>query len=698
MTSPLMASEFICKLGCTRNPRQRLQDFYTAHPPIGKHEIVFQSLWYTNATDQAELLQYESQWHQQFAKYRLSRQRFGDSEFFQFPDEHAYNMVQQFLEQQKDTWGIQRVSISDMSPSISSNLRDSEKHYEKLYEKLYEYNDNFISHEVERMDVLDQIQVPVISSICDFISDPFKDGGTVIAPCGSGKTVMASKSLKTMNIMKCIICCPSVLIQRQWKKALVDFSHFQLHEILLVGGDGSPRDISEKIDHYINMSKYCIITTNMSSIHLANFVKKDNINIVIFDEGHHMAGVIRDTTREGKTRQFLQKIISFEVKRLFLTYTPRYILNNNCDNAITTFSMDDDKIFGSTIAELNYRCMINSGILPDYRVWHLYDEKSEGQGIEAIASCLLEAWEKTEIRHNVEKHIFHHMIVFAQSQKDVQILEQFLKLNVSYTYIASLKNGDNVKSKIQDYQNAPRAILINCMILNEGVDIPITNAVSIVYPKKAPGQIIQMLLRAGRWYPGKSEFHILIPTLNNETKFEVFVDVLNSLSSYDIQLPVDKNKARVKNCNSPNSCERLCTHPSTLPGNVVVKSCDILTIQELISSRENKKQSLRRIQEICIKEGIQTSSQCKERFPDCEDLTSMTMSWYDFLHPNAEKIKIETFVSDVLIKNGIKSIQSYETWRNTAPSTYPCVQNIDDGYFPSVCCWKDILRISKVKV
>jgi superfamily II DNA or RNA helicase len=668
LTSPTWKSKWICKLGCTSNPHQRIQDFYTSHPPTEEYEITFEYLWMTNAKEQSHLLHYESQLHQQFAEYRLSRQRFGDSEFFQFPDEHAYNMVQQFLEQQKYAWGIQRVSILDILPIDTMDIP-------------YQQNPNFISNDVDRMEMLEKTQLPVFRKIFEFLEDPFSDNaGIVIAPCGSGKTVMTAKSIKKSSFSKIIICCPSNIIQRQWRTTLENYETFRFNEILLVGGDGNSFNPFE-IDRIMQLPKYCIITTYMSSSLLVNYINQFNADLIVFDESHHMAGMIGEESGKGKTRCFLNKVISLHIKRLFLTYTPRYILN---DYNATTFSMDDEEIFGKTIVDVNYRQLIDDGILPDFRVWRLNDPENLGQGIEAIAKCILTAWEQKEIVRGVEQYIFHHLIVFAKTQWDVHALEQFFNtaLMSKTTHISHLKDGDDVKLKITEYERAPRAILINCKILNEGVDIPITNAVSIVYPKQACGEIIQMLLRGGRWYPGKSIFHILIPTLNNVEKFEITKNILIALSKCDSQL-CDFIKARQcinESLNTSTNPLKKANEIPVFPLTIQVNSCSSnpIELDQLFTDIFNQNQNnLRQIQKCCIREGITTSIEFKKRFPSVEVDGAVAM--YDFLNPNREKIEFEEF-KRILHANGIQSVQRYSDWQKSN-TLFPCIQNIEDGYF-----------------
>ena len=105
----------------------------------------------------------------------------------------------------------------------------------------------------------------------------------------------------------------------------------------------------------------------------------------MFDEAHHMAGVV--TEAEGRTRQLLRLLVETNVKRLFLTFTPRNVTSDED----VTFSMDDTEVFGETIAELKYDTLMKLGVLPKPRLWKISDEHGVGTGKEAKAACVLHA-------------------------------------------------------------------------------------------------------------------------------------------------------------------------------------------------------------------------------------------------------------------------------------------------------------------
>ena len=145
--------------------------------------------------------------------------------------------------------------------------------------------------------------------------------------------------------------------------------------------------------------------------------------------------------------------------------------------------------------------------------------------------------------------ILHHLIIFAATNDEAKQLETYFANKTKDTLVLCVKGGDKLEEPIRRFSQAKRAIIVNCKVLGEGVDIPIANAVAVTYPKHSRGEITQMLLRAGRWYDSKSVFHILLPILDVDdmTGFE---DVLTALASCDDQLRDEVILRAIKPINS----------------------------------------------------------------------------------------------------------------------------------------------------
>jgi superfamily II DNA or RNA helicase len=690
-SSPVFKSMYLGKVGCSEEPYGRRSTYLTGCPPglTPSYDIDYDAVWETTATTREDLFDFEDELHNQFLKYRMMREKPGDSEWFNFQGKNPYDEVKQFMESR--VWVKREVPLSEISPP---------KRHSRYLRKQYHKNLQYIKGRSFRITTLNLLQEPVISAIAMFMIDATNRAGYVIAPCGSGKTIMSSKGIR--GVKKCVICCPSKQIQNQWLATLLAEGIFTELQIHIVGGAGTTDP--SMIRTIFEGDAFCVISTYMSSHLLVDIINAD-LELLVLDEAHHMAGVVaRDEMGEGRTRRLLLKASELGIKRLSLTYTPRFIVDDG--GAGTEYlTMDDDSIFGKKIAELKIRDLIHKGVLPDYRLWILRDEAKKGAGIIGKAECILEAWRSTEIIRGEEKHILHHLIVFVSTTREATDLECFFKAKTTDTLVLRVEEGDKLEEPIAHFTSAPRAILINCFVLNEGVDIPIANAVAITYPKQSRGQITQMVLRAGRWYEGKPVFHVLIPTLGDED-LSGFEEVLSALASCDNQIRdeiVLRTKPAVKPSDPlPPSPETGNTRPECImidefeADQEEIKRCFTSIRKNLFPAKES-----RRIQELCIEKGIDTSieySLLRTDIPDLpEDPRPKGILWYDYLHPtHDDRLPAANFVKTILDPHNLRVGHTYDDWRSVQPpgviARLPTVQHITDGYFG-----KDIMNFNTLR-
>ena len=645
------------KIGCSQNVYSRKYTYRTGCPPglTPSYDIDYDGVWETTATSQHELYDHEEEIHNYFLKYRMCRHVPGDSEWFNFQGDSPLERVQSYLATR--SWVKRQVPVSVMIPK-------------KYMQKPYYKNLLYIKHEQTRNDMLTRLQEPVISKIREFIQSDLQ-AGHVIAPCGSGKTLMAVRGC--LGIQKLIICCPSKQIQYQWGRTLLSNQYTNIHFI----GEGMTQP--ERIHKILQQDTYCIISTYMSCHLLVDHLRAD---CIIWDEAHHMAGIVCKDIGEGRTRRLFQKAIELGIKRLSLTYTPRYIKETQGDY----FTMDDPVMFGYKIAELHIRDLIKKGVLPDYRLWTLRDNSHKGKGILGKAECVVEAWKSTEVIRHEEQFILHHLIVFAPTIQEAKELERFFQEKTKDTLVLRVEEGGTLDSPLQQFSAAKRSILINCFVLNEGVDIPCANAVAIMYPKQSRGQITQMILRAGRWYEGKPIFHVIIPTVEEED-YSGFEEVLYALASCDEHL---RDEIKILSSSSSSSST------SSLGGDVVPE-CIMMDITEanmedIRKCFMNLRRHLftcdsKRIQTFCIEKGIDTSLHYriqKDSFPELpEDPRPKDISWYDYLHPRDEKITSSDF-GRLLHHHSMHHrwiAETYDEWRSLYTQKLPTLQHITDGYF-----------------
>ena len=734
---------FVFKLGATIHPRGRLSTYQTGCPPgfTPSHEIVYVALWEIYG-DTINLYDAEAALHDHFYRYRLTHGRRNDTEWFRFPNDTALEQIRAFLSRQP--W-FKREVPTDALPILTRP---------RFLQKPTPSNRDFLRTNEARLAALTLIQDPVIHAIREWFADPMREAGMLLAPCGSGKTIMTTKAVH--DVKRVIICVPSHTIQMQWVGALRGrgvWGHSCLH---MLGSQGT-NDLPT-IRDWMERDTFCILVPYASSHHLVDLLTP-HVQLIVLDEAHHMAGIVmsdaqdnqenkenkenkedkEDRTHVGITRLLMKRAVDLHIKRLSLTFTPRNLYrdndrgndrgndsnsnsnsNSNNDTDLEVMSMDNAAIFGRPIAELNLRKLIQQGILPDYRIWTLCDEARAGTGVIGMAECLLEAWGVTELVRNttppyerVERPLLHHMIVFAATNEEAARLADYLRERLEErseeTLVLCVKGGQTKETAkaIRDFEAAPRAILVNCRVLGEGVDIPTANAVAITYAKHAMGDITQMILRPGRWRQGKPMFHMLFPILGDED-MSGFQNVLTALASCDLLIR-DEILLRTQPPAAP--VEPPGPAPARMGGEHVehilmddmggtdverIQACFQRTRQAVFSVYDS-----RQIQALCLEKGVDTSVEyhtCMR--PHCpEDPRPRGVTWYDYLHPHAVdryaapvdrmaaagRMVAPVFVKEILEKHSLRMALTYTEWREvqhaSVRATVPSVQHILDGYF-----------------
>lgn len=670
-TAPIYVSLYIVKIGLTANPHGRLSTYLTGCPPglTPSHDIQFHFLWETTATTVEELQDYEAEAHDFLFAERMMRVKSGDSEWFNLKTAAAVERFRQFIEARP--WFKRTVPLAEVIRPVTS----------RSLIRPYNRNLRFFKRTAEeRRIALAAIQGPWIAALRAFLSDGSQIAGKIECPCSSGKTRTTCVAINGL-IGRLILTAPSETILLQWRQTILEHGGFSEADILLIGSSSGGTTDPVLIHRHASRSIFCFLVTNMSAHLLIDHIS--SAQLYASDEAHHMAG-----EEAGQTRRLLAKAVEGGIKRLFLTFTPRDVIS--ADGATSVFSMNDSAVFGTTIYTIGLRTLIRAGVLPAYNIWPIYDADNHGTGMSAMGKLLSTAWAATEIVRGIERHVFHHMIVYAADTADGSELAVHLTASEPDTCVQFIQGGDDVKAAIGRFEAAPRAILINCKVLGEGVDIPCADSVAITYPKYARGEIVQMLLRPGRWFSGKSVFHILLPTLAGQD-MSGFNDVLAGLASVDDALrdeilyrtagpeprtPASSTDSTEGEDRDPSSIQWHC-YEGLDPDQITA------AFSRLRRSLLTTRGSLRRLQSHCHDLGITTSLEYAHAYAENgwpEDPRVGEMTWYDFLHadePVAERMTPADFVTKKLIPGGLVTAALYMA----AASDGPSLQHINDGYF-----------------
>ncbi|MFB7170661.1 Helicase associated domain protein [Streptomyces sp. NPDC056254] len=197
-------------------------------------------------------------------------------------------------------------------------------------------------------------------------------------------------------------------------------------------------------------------------------------------------------------------------------------------------SMDDEKVFGPVVYELSLASAISRGLLAKYQIVvaeltdpvvtpdrlngeERYEEQLRGERLAAMQTALLE----TMSAHGLQTTItFHHRTIeadaFAAGLHRVaarlhQVDPARHPEKVWSGWLCGEHDGSHRQTVLADFgRRAGRAVLSNCRVLGEGVDIRSVDSVALVDPKGSAVDIVQAIGRALRQHPGQGKMATLI--------------------------------------------------------------------------------------------------------------------------------------------------------------------------------------------
>ena len=314
---------------------------------------------------------------------------------------------------------------------------------------------------------------------------------------------------------------PGLALLRQTAQKLASYGFAE--PMLLVGSDArpvmvhvsgatQPKELAMTTDPAVIRAfvaeRGCrlVISTYQSSPQVPN----DVFEITIFDESHRVCG--------GDAPRPFNHIISAPVvgARLFMTATPSY------DR--TAITMKTKETFGGVAYRYHLRAGIAAGYVNDFR-------------LEVVAGELPpEGHDQTPDEYTIPRQILVAMakvdklLVFCRDIRHSERLCAALKALpptngvkpftclVAHSRMPNAATGGIAKVLREFSEPGQRAVLFNCRLFQEGVEIPALNAVFFAAPRHSPRDIIQSLCRPLNKTPGKPTSIIFLPVLHDPAK------------------------------------------------------------------------------------------------------------------------------------------------------------------------------------
>ena len=356
--------------------------------------------------------------------------------------------------------------------------------------------------------------------IIEIIQNHFliSDRGTVILPCGYGKTIISIGAVEKcldQKTIKVLVLVPNNYllnqIQENWnEKYELDTYKFN--------GETS---LDQLLNWLNGRQRYIVISTYQSCSNLENI----KFNLAIFDECH------RTTGRSSENFAYLITRGNIE-KRLFLTATPRIVESDK-----EVISMNDQNLYGPFSIDKGIKQGIDELVLSPYEVLCLIQEPNI-----SYESLIVNMLEQAIIGGYSRK-----ILLFAHKHEELSEIERVYKELFSDRKI--LRATDGMKRKEQKYlakqfvsETGP-VILLNCNVFVEGFDVAGCDTVTFYKGTKSVVRIIQGLGRALRLDSTNADkiARILLPIvlspeeLSGQVKAEVtdITDVLKAIHQSD---------------------------------------------------------------------------------------------------------------------------------------------------------------------
>ncbi|TXS35123.1 helicase, partial [Streptomyces sp. t39] len=231
-------------------------------------------------------------------------------------------------------------------------------------------------------------------------------------------------------------------------------------------------------------------------------------------------------------------------------------------------SMDDESIFGPVLWSMSLSSAITRKLLARYQIVvvelrdpsltleRLYgeqrhDEQVRGERLAVLQAALLEAMAEHGLRRGIT---FHHRTMEARAfAEGLERVARRLHAADPERHPARVWSGwlsgespaEDREDKLREFgRRAGRAVMSNCRVLSEGVDVPSVDCVALIDPKGSAVDIVQAIGRALRQKPGDDKLATLIVPVflgDNETpedmpysgSYRPLIKVLAGLRAHD---------------------------------------------------------------------------------------------------------------------------------------------------------------------
>ncbi|MBT2407692.1 MULTISPECIES: DEAD/DEAH box helicase [unclassified Streptomyces] len=397
---------------------------------------------------------------------------------------------------------------------------------------------------------------------------------TVVAACGTGKTIMAAAAaLRLARGGRVLVLLPTLdlLTQtvREWRAVghtgpAVAVCSLQ-DDVHLWNLDVRSTTSAPQLGLWHGRGPVTVYATYASLPVLAEAhrgeygLPMDVFDLVVVDEAHRTSGSAGKAWADVHHQEVIPAM-----RRLYMTATPRIWTERPprtradeelyeaqvalVDEEVSArtrrlrdrmpkemaCSMDDEKVFGPVVYELPLASAISRGLLARYQIVvaeltdplvtpdrliseERYEEQLRGERLAALQATLLE----TMATHGLQTTItFHHRTIEAEAFTEglPRVAARLHRADpvrhperVWSRWLCGDHDSEHRRAVLADFgRRAGRAVLANCKVLGEGIDIRAVDSVALIDPKGSAVDIVQAIGRALRQTPGQGKMATLI--------------------------------------------------------------------------------------------------------------------------------------------------------------------------------------------
>ena len=355
------------------------------------------------------------------------------------------------------------------------------------------------------------------------------DRGQLILPCGAGKTLTALWLKERLNATRTLVLLPSLALLRQTRSEWVAQQKTRFPYLCVC----SEKDIDkDKRDAIVTHTFEVPGRVTTQSDEIASFARKHRelvvystyqslqavvdagveFDLVICDEAHKTA-----TARHNEFALVHENALKAE-KRLYMTATPR-VLSPSAKGQLgedafeVVADMGDEETFGPEFHRMSFADAIERGILVDYKIVvvgvsdrevknHIESRTYlEDASADQVATSLA-------LAKVMKKHGLAHGLTFHSNIKRAKSFTALHSKRTRKTEVEHVNGSMSTNDRLvllDEFKDAPRAVLTNARCLTEGVDVPAIDCVAFVDPKHSKVDIVQAAGRALRLPRGDDE-------------------------------------------------------------------------------------------------------------------------------------------------------------------------------------------------